>query len=71
MIKGNFEIIIASSPEREKVFCEIFYKDQFICDISQESEILLLGIYAPSIQIPFDEFQEAITAAKHHLLGDA
>jgi hypothetical protein len=74
MIKGDFEFIIVSSPDREKVTCEIYYKDELIAEISQEIEELLLEIYPPNVKkwwtIPLFQFQTAIEDARKHLLGN-
>lgn len=74
MKKNNYEFIIASSPEREKVFCEIYYKGQIICELSQEHEELLLEIYScpnekKCWQVSLEEFQKILEVGKKHLLG--
>jgi len=74
MKKNNFELQIASSPEREKVYCEIYYKGKILGEISQENEKLLLEIYSyPSDQkwwqFTLEEFQEILELGKSHLIG--
>jgi hypothetical protein len=72
MIKGDFEFLIVSSSEREKVSCEIYYKKELMAEISQETSECLLEIY-PSIlkkwwTIPLIQFQEILEEAKKYLL---
>lgn len=73
MIRDDFEYIIASCEEREKVMCEIYYQGEFLGEISQETEELLLEIYPNSTKkcwaIPLSQFQEALKIAKQFLLG--
>ena len=72
---NEYELIIASSPEREKVFCEIYYQGQILGEISQEEKELLLEIYSCSNNLNFwaislEEFQKILEIAKKHLLGE-
>jgi len=73
MIKGDFEFVIASAPDREKVFCEIYYKSDLIAEISQETKELIVAIYShPSNkwwEVPLIPLQNAIEEAKKHLMG--
>ena len=73
MLKGDFEIIIASSTDREKVACEIYFHNELLAEISQETDELLLELYAPQAKkwwdIPLDQFQKILEDAKRHLLG--
>lgn len=70
---SDFEYIIASSPDREKVFCEIYYHGKIIAEISQETSNLCLEIYPPKNKkwwnLPLEDFQKAIDYGKNHLLG--
>ena len=70
---NNFEYLITSSPEREKLCCEIYYNGEIIAEISQETQELLLEIYPSKKEkwwsIPLEEFEKAISYAKNHLLG--
>jgi hypothetical protein len=73
MRRGDFEFVIASTPDREKVICEIYYQNELIGEISQETSELLLEIYPSTVQkwwaIPLFQFQTALEEAKTHLLG--
>jgi hypothetical protein len=74
MKKNDYELLIASSLEREKVYCEIYYKGQILGEISQEQDKLLLELYSYPIdqkwwQISLEEFQEILELGKTHLLG--
>ena len=74
MKKNNYELLIVSSPEREKVYCEIYYKGQILGEISQEEHKLLLEIYSYPVnqkwwQFSLEEFQEILELGKKHLLG--
>jgi hypothetical protein len=68
----EFEFLICSPFDKEKLTCEIYYKDELIADISQEED-MKLSIYPPeknqSWHLPLTDFQEAIIQAKMHLLG--
>ncbi|MFA6118635.1 MAG: hypothetical protein WCT85_01675 [Parachlamydiales bacterium] len=74
MRKNNYELLIVSSPEREKVYCEIYYEGRILGEISQEENKLLLEIYSYPInnkwrQVSLEEFQEILELGKKHLLG--
>ncbi|NGX36709.1 MAG: hypothetical protein K1000chlam1_01561 [Candidatus Anoxychlamydiales bacterium] len=74
MKKNNYELLIVSSPEREKVYCEIYYKGEILGEISQEQNKLLLEIYSYPVnqkwwQFSLEEFQEILEIGKKHLLG--
>lgn len=73
MIVDDFEFIIASPYDREKLICEIYYKGEFIAEISQETNELMLEIYSSEktncLSMPFIQFQKALEQAKNHLLG--
>lgn len=73
MRKDEFEFIIASPTDREKLICEIYYNNELICEISQETNELILEIYSPQEnqwwEIPLFKFQNALDIAKKHLLG--
>lgn len=69
---NNFEYLITSSPDREKLSCEIYYKGEILAEISQETSELLLELYQPQSekwwQIPLEDFQNSLIFAKEHLL---
>ena len=73
MIIEDFEFIIASPVERERLICEIYYKKEIIAEISQETNEFMLEIYPSQInkwwKIPLLQFQDALEYAKNHLLG--
>lgn len=72
MKKDDFEIIIGSPFDREKLICEIHYKGEIIAEISQDKKELLLEIYSPRKgewwEVPFLEFQRILEDAKNHLI---
>ena len=75
MKKNDYELLIVSSQEREKVYCEIYYKGQIFGEISQENDKLLLEIYSCSSsnewwEMPLEEFQDILDIGKKHLLGE-
>ena len=73
MIKDDFEFIIVSSPDREKVTCEIYFKNEIFAEISQETDGLTIEIFSTETHkwwsFPLDQFQQTIEDAKKHLLG--
>ena len=70
---NNFEFIIGSPTDREKLICEIYYKEKIIAELSQETTDLILEIYPLKENqywiVPLDEFQNALEFAKNHLLS--
>ena len=72
MKHNNFEFIIGSPVEREKLICEIYYKGEILAEISQETDELMLEIYPSQNQkwweIPLISFQNALEEAKKYLL---
>ncbi len=72
MIKGDFELLITSVPDREKVICEIYYKNEIIAEISQETDDLLLTLYSSPTEkwweVSFTKFQNILEEAKQFLL---
>ena len=69
----NFTFLIFSYIEREKLSCEIYYNDELVAEITQETEHPLLEIYPPNEgkcwTIPIEDFQRAISYAKKHLIS--
>ena len=57
----------------EKLICEIYYNNEIIAEISQETDELILEIYPCAIsdywEIPLHKFQMALEYAKNHLLS--
>lgn len=70
---NEFEFIIASPFDRERLVCEIYYKNEIIAEISQETEELILELYPHPTEkcwkIPYVQFQKALVHAKNHLLN--
>lgn len=73
MIINDFEMLICSPSDKEKLTCEILYKDEDLAEISQETNEFILTIYAPlnnqAWSFSLNEFQEVLEAAKNHLTG--
>lgn len=74
MTKG-MDIIIASAPDKEKVFAELYYDDQLWAIVSQETGPLILDVAsnienAPS-KFKLDEVVEILLGARIKLLGDS
>ncbi len=73
MIKGLFEFTIVSAYDREKLTCEITYKNEIIAEISQETDVLMLEIYSPQKEkwweVSLLDFQQALEDGKNYLLG--
>jgi hypothetical protein len=73
MINNNFEFIIASPIDREKLICEIYYQNEIIAEISQETDELMIEIYPCQKnkfwELPLIQFQNALEYAKNHLLS--
>ncbi len=60
----NFKINIASLPDREKLVLEIWYKNEQVAEINQETDEFFLEIYPPkkgnSWKFNLKEFQKII-----------
>ena len=73
MIKGMFEFTIVSAYDREKLTCEICYKNEIIAEITQENDELNLEIYPPQSddcwEVPLLDFQNALEFGKEYLKG--
>ncbi|MFZ0565131.1 MAG: hypothetical protein WAM28_02970 [Chlamydiales bacterium] len=68
----DFKLIIASDQEREKVFCEIYYKDNILGEISQETDRPMVTIYSHPEkwwEFSLEDFQKVLQEAKIHLIG--
>ena len=74
MIKGLFEFNIVSAFDREQLTCEICYKNEIVAEISQETDELMIEIFAPNQdswwEIPLLAFQQALEDGKNYLLGN-
>jgi hypothetical protein len=65
---SKFKIEITSVPDREKLVAEIWYCDNLIAEINQESDDYQIEIY-PSGKLIFsyEDFLEALKNAKNRL----
>lgn len=72
-MNNDFDFIIGSPINRERLICEIYYKGEIIAEISQESNEVIIEIYPPQTEkwwtIPLVQFQTALEYAKNHLLN--
>lgn len=68
MIDKLFEFTIVSAYDREKLTCEICYKNEFVAEISQETGELYPQ--AQCLEIPLKEFQQALEDGKNFLFGN-
>jgi hypothetical protein len=75
----DFEVILASPPEYERLTAEIFYNGKFIALISQERNEGEFDIETPGIgldesqilrKIDLADFQDAVVLACRRLNGD-
>lgn len=71
---NDFEILICSPCEYEKLTCEICYKNEIFAEISQETAELTIDIYPlqknECWKIPLVQLQELLESAKNHLVGN-
>jgi hypothetical protein len=73
MNQESFSIIIANDTERERVFAEIYYKNEQWAEISIEGDLPLLELFSPINrkfwEFPLDEALQTLEIAKKKLLG--
>lgn len=71
--KQKIEKIITDSPDREKVFVEIYFDDEHVCAVylnDQINEIMIEFITSLSLEhIPALEFQEHLNEAIEFMQG--
>jgi hypothetical protein len=69
---GQFEILIASLPHRERLVAEIYYDNMYWAQISQEEEVLIVQFYSHPTkkywEFPFEEAVKILEQAKNELL---
>lgn len=68
----KFKFLIVSDQEREKVFCEIYYEDEILAEISQEKEKPEIALFSHPKkwwEFSLEEFLEVLEKAEKHLLG--
>jgi hypothetical protein len=64
----EFEILIASPPDREKLVAEIWSDDNLLAEINQESDNLEIEIYASEkLVFSLDDLMEILERAKERL----
>jgi hypothetical protein len=72
MRSDNFDITVASLPDREELVAEIYYNHDQWVEISQEHEQLIVQFYAPlntnCWEFSFDQALETLKQAKKKLL---
>lgn len=73
MKSNDYEFLICSPIEQEKLVCEIYYKSEIIAEISQEKKELMLEIYPSQTsewwKIPLVQFQKILEDAKIYLIN--
>lgn len=69
---SNFEIIIASLPDKENVVAEIYYRNKYWAQISQESGQCILKLYSDpdgqKWEFEFEEAMNILNKAKEKLI---
>ena len=74
----EYKIMIASGPDHEEVFAEIYFGEQFVALVSQEDGIGSMRIEFPDTNVREDmivrkvnlkDFQEALHEAAKKLIG--
>lgn len=73
MKKNDFELIIASPYNREKLTCELYYKNEIFGEISQDKNEFEIELY-PSNSLEFwtfnlEELQHILEEGKNYLRG--
>ncbi len=64
----NFNIQIASVPDRENLVAEIWYSDTLVAEINQEKTDLEIEFFlSKKISFQFEEFFNALELAKTRL----
>lgn len=69
---SEFEILITSPPDRERLVAEIWYDNMFWVEILQEKEEVSIQFYPHPTEkyweFPFDEAMKILEQAKNKLL---
>jgi hypothetical protein len=77
MTNDEFEILISSDRDYETLLCEIYYKENFVAQVSREDgpdairiEFFEWTAQSPGepLRVPFDGFQECLERAKVEVL---
>jgi hypothetical protein len=74
MINDDFEIVLASVPDKEHLVAEIWYKNEYFCELSQENpESATLEIYPRRSGGPwsfgYTQAMSVIEKARERLVG--
>lgn len=68
---SNFEIQIASVPDRENLVVEIWYDDILVAEINQETEKLKIEFYLnEKIKFELNDFLETLVIAKSKIIEE-
>ena len=66
----DFEVLIASVPDREKTVAEIWFANTLIAEVSQERDSLEIDIYrGQRLTFKFDDVLGILEIAKNKLVG--
>ena len=72
-MSDGFRIDVASPPDREKLVAEVFFDDEQIAEINQETAELQIEIYPRPSGTPWvlscGDFLAALNQAKQRLVG--
>lgn len=70
---GNFEILLSSLPSKEKLVAEIYYKNFYWAQITQETKDLIIYFYPhpthPYWEFSLDKALKVLAEAKKKLIG--
>lgn len=66
----DFQILIASVPDREKIVAEIWFDNNLVAEINQEGKEFEIDLY-PAQRLSFrqSDFLDAVEVAKKKLIG--
>jgi hypothetical protein len=65
----NFNVLISSPFDREKLVAEIYYDDVMIAELNQESENLVIEFYLQEvIEFNYNDFVSILEEAKNKLI---
>ena len=73
-MSSDFEFIVTSPFDREKLVCEIYYKGVILAEISRETRQPVVVLYSHPKkwwEFPLNELQEVLEKARQHLLGQS
>jgi hypothetical protein len=66
---SNFTLEVTSVPDRTKLVAEIWFNDDLLAEVSNETGQLKIEFYSQDVEqlLPFDDFIETLTKAKEML----